>query len=55
MGRKKKHHKGKGRSGTCALPRWLLALSVRIRERMMEGTETQLARTKQRKEMALQK
>lgn len=53
--RKKKHHKGKGRSGTCALPRWLLALSVRIRERMVGGTETELAWTKQRKEMALQK
>lgn len=52
--RKKKHHKGKGRSETCALPRWLLALLVRIRETMMGGTETELAWTKQRKEMALQ-
>lgn len=34
--------------------RWLLAMSVRIRERMMGGTETELAWTKQRKEMAMQ-
>lgn len=53
--REKKGHKGKGRSGTCALPRWLLALVVRIRERMMGGTEIELAWTKLRKEMALQK
>jgi len=53
--RKKKGYKGKGRSGTYALPRWLLALLERTRERMMGGTETELAWTKQRKEMALQK
>lgn len=29
-------------------------MSVRIRERMMGGTETELAWTKQRKEMAMQ-
>lgn len=51
--RKKKSHRGKGRSAVCALPRWLLALVVRIRERMKGGTEAELAWTKWRKEMAL--
>lgn len=32
----------------------VLGLTARIRERMMGGTEIELARTKQRKEMALQ-
>lgn len=35
--------------------RLLLAVLVRIRERTMGGTETELAWTKQRKEMAMQK
>lgn len=49
----RKSQRGKGRSAICALPRWLLTLVVRIRERMKGGTETELAWTKWRKEKAL--
>lgn len=49
----RKSHRGKGRNAICALPRWPLALVVRIRKRMKVGTETELAWTKWRKEMAL--